>query len=250
MIKTLIPLIMITAAAIGNPAPGASIVMVDDTKAYPSNSIATPTDLQLIRNELTPLTTEAAQAFNASVLAHDIATAAYDSIRFIGSSNIVTSTAYITSIGSQASAGTNQVIRTHSMRLDGSPVTNIHLVATFDKMQTISPAIDWRSSLSADGSSTPWAVITNATCSWPVTVSAPGVDTPFVYAFDIPAPGSRTAMFRILSLDDGGGGSGLFFLFYNRLDVNGRTGWTGTITDNHGTVIEIQGGIAATPFGE
>lgn len=250
MIKTLIPLIMITAAAFGNPAPGVSIVMVDDSKAYPSNSIATPSDLQLIRNELTPLALQAAQALQTSTGAYSIAASAYNSIKFIGTSNIVTSTAYITSIGAQASAGTSQVIRVHSMQIQGSPVTNIHLVATFDKLQTISPTVDWRSTLSAGGSSTDWAIVTGVTCSWPSIVSAPGADTPFAYSFDVPAPSPTTAMFRILSLDDGGGGSGLFFLFYNRLDVDGRTGWTGTIVDNHGHSIEIKGGIAANPFGE
>jgi len=241
-------LLIITAAA--NPPPGRSIVMVDDAVAYPTNSIATPSELQQLTAQLTPLAAKSTAAFDNSVNAITLAGDAYDSIRFIDASNIVSSTAYITSIGAQTSAGTSQVIRVYSMRLDGSPVTNIHLVATFDKLQTVSPAVDWRSSLSTGGTSTGWAVITNVTCSWPSTVSAPGASTPFVYSFDVPAPSPATAMLRVLSLDDGGGGSGLYFLFYNRLDVNGRTGWTGTLTDNNGTAIEIVGGIAAQPFGE
>jgi len=236
--------------AAANPPPGSAIVMVDDTTAYPSNSIATPSALQLITNELTPLVAQASLAWTTSSAAHALAAEAYDSIRFINADNIVESTAYITSIGSQSSAGTNQLIKVYSMRLDGSPVTNIHLVATFDKFQSISPAVDWRSSLTADGGSTDWTVITNVVCSWPTTVSAPGALTPFIYSFDVPAPSGTTAMFRILSMDDGGGGTGLYFLFYNFISVNGRIGWTGTLVDNNGTEVHIQGGIAAALFSE
>lgn len=232
------------------PAPGSAIVMVDDDQAYPSNSIALPSDLQLLRQELAPLHTEASTAWQTAGSALDLSQQAYDSIRFIDASNIVSSTAYVTSVGAQASAGTNQVIRILSMQVQGSPVTNIHLVATFDKLQTVSPKVDWRSSLTSAGGSSDWAVITNITCSWPTTVSAPGATTPFVYSFDVPAPSPSTAMFRVLSMDDGGGGTGLYFLIYNFVSVNGRVGWTGTIEDNNGTVIDIKGGIAAAPFAE
>ncbi|MDD2241145.1 MAG: hypothetical protein PHI93_10900 [Kiritimatiellae bacterium] len=238
------------AILLANPPPGAAIVMVDDERAYPSNSIALPSHLQQLQQQLTPLYSQAVNAWQQSGAALDIAQQAYDSIRFIDASNIVSSTAYITSIGSQQSAGTNQLIKIYSMRLDGDPITNIHLIATFDKLQTVSPAVDWRSSLTANGSSTGWAAITNVTCSWPTTVSLPGADTPFIYSFDVPAPSPAKAMFRILSMDDGGGGTGLYFLFYNFISVNGRVGWTGTLVDNNGTQIEIKGGIAAEPFSE
>jgi hypothetical protein len=239
-----------TASAATAPLPGTAIVMVDDTTAYPSNSIATPSALQLIRSELTPLDTEAAIAFTNGAAAFDQASAAYDSIRFIDASNIVESTAYITSVGAQSSAGTNQVIKIYSMTAQGSPVTNLHLIATFDKLQTVSPAVDWRASLTSSGGSADWAVITNVTCSWPTTITGTGADTPFVYSFDVPAPSPTTAMFRILSMDDGGSGTGLYFLIYNFVSVNGRVGWTGTIEDNDGTTIDIVGGIAAAQFSE
>lgn len=239
--------IAITATAAPAPAPGAAIVMVDNTTAYPTNSIATPSELQLLQQQLTPLAAEATTAINASISARSLAEDAYNSIRFIDSSNIVVSTAYIPSVGTPASAGTNQTIRIHSMRTDGSPVTNIHIIATFDKLQTLQPTIDWRASLTT---STPgdWIALTNVVCSWPATVPAPGIETPFVYSFDIPAPNPGNAFIRVISLDSGGAGSGYYFLIYNYISINGRRGWSGQTRANDNTLLDFVGGLCVEPF--
>lgn len=234
----------------GNPDPGRAIVMVDETTAYPSNSIATPSELQQLSNQIGPLDTKSTAAFNKSVGAYDFSEYAYNAIRFIDSSNIVVSTAYVPSVGTPASAGTNQTIRVYSMTASGEPTTNIHIVATFDKLQTVAPAVDWRGALTSGGAPGGWSTLTNIVCSWPDTVEAQGAETPFVYSFDIPAPAGTAAFFRVVSLDDGGAGSGYYFLVYNFISINGRAGWTGTATADDGTEIEFVGGLAVEPFSE
>lgn len=252
MIKSITLALLIAALALAQqpPPPGRSIVMVDNTTAYPTNAIATPSELAQLQDQLTPLAAEAATAFNQAVTAHDTATAAYDSIRFIDAPNIVVSTAYVPSVGTPASAGTNQVIRIHSMSTSGNPITTIHVIATFDKLQTLPPVIDWRASLTTSGSPTAWQPLANVTCSWPATVAAPGVNTPFVYSFDIPAPDPGNAFIRVLSVNSGGAGSGFYFLVYNFISINGRRGWTGTATANDSSTVQFIGGLAVQPFAE
>lgn len=218
------------------------VVMSDGTKAYPSNSVATPAQVNAISVELAPLADSAAADHTLATNADVLARAAYDDVRFISSPNIVSSTAYIQSVGAQASAGTNQIIRIHSLRPDGSPVTNLYLVATFDKLQTVSPAVDFRYVFTQGGTNTVWASATTAVCSWPTLISDPTVtNSTYIYSFNVPVPGVASCFFRVLSHDDGGSGSGYYFLVYNFITVNGRNGLTADIEG----VGHYEGGILA-----
>jgi hypothetical protein len=219
--------------------------MTDGVAAFPSNSVATPAQLSQVSDALAPLSEACAASRVSATNAAAVASAAYDAIRFVDAPSVVTSAAYIQSVGAQASAGTNQVIRIHSLQAQGSPVTNLHLIGTFDKLQTVAPTIDYRYLLTQGGTNTVWASATNAACSWPATVAdATVTNGAYIYSFDLPVAASASAFFRIVSRDDGGSGSGFYFLVYNFISVNGRVGRTADIEG----VGHYEGGILAAPL--
>ena len=248
MIRPVLSVLCLLASVLtltANPPAGRTLIMSDGTKAYPSNSVATPAQVSSVADQLDPLSSQAATARSLAEGAAGLSVAAYDSVRFMDASNIVSSTAYIQSVGAQASAGTNQVIRIHSLLLMGSPTTNLHLIATFDKLQTVAPTVDFRQRFTQGGTNTVWASTTNTVCSWPATVTDNTVtNSAYIYSFDVPVPALESCFFRVLSRDDGGSGSGFYFLVYNYISVNGRIGRTGDVEG----VGHYEGGILAAPL--
>lgn len=234
------------------PAPGSAWMMSDGDKVYPTNSAATPTQIQSLQSTQTTLSGRVASTYAISTGAVDAANSALDVVRHINQDDIVVSQVFVTSIGSQSAANSNQIIKILGFLASGSPVTNIHVIGEFDQLQTTRPGLDWRSSLSSLGeSSSEWLALDDVVCSWPSVVAHPNATQPFVYSFDVPIIGAPASMFvRVISHDDGGAGSGFYFIIYNGLIINGRMGQTITLVDDAGGTNDFISGILCRPLEE
>jgi len=234
------------------PSIGSAWMMSDGSKVYPTNSAATPSQIQSLQTAQDALSSQVEVVYSVSTGAVARANEALEVVEFINQDDIVVSQVFVNSVGAPAAAGTNQVINILGLSLSGYPLTNISVVVEFDQLQTTSPGLDWRTTLSESGNSgSTWLAVTNSTCSWPSTVSHPSAVYPFIYRFNVPVVGAPASLFvRAISHDDGGAGSGFYFIIYNGLIINGRMGRTATIIDDAGGTNEFVTGLLVRPLEE
>jgi hypothetical protein len=70
------------------------------------------------------------------------------------------------------------------------------------------------------------------------------------YLFTIPKPTNTSAFFRVVDNSTGASGSGLYWLVFGGIVVDGQMGLTGTITNIVNSVTntyQIRGGIVVNP---
>lgn len=227
------------------PVAGSAWMMSDGDNVYPTNSAATPTQVEAVKAAQVTLSARVDDGYANCTNALAQADAALDVVKFANQDDIVVSEVFITSIGSPAAAGTNQIINILGFTVSGAPVTNIHVIAEFDQLQTSEPGLDWRSALTADGESdSDWLALTNVACSWPTTVEHVDAVYPFVYSFDVPVVGAPETLFvRVISHDDGGAGSSYYFIISNGLIINGHMGRSATIVDDAGGTNTFEAGL-------
>lgn len=227
------------------PALNSAWMMSDGDNVYPTNSAATPSQITVLRNAQLDLSFKADAVYNTSTGAVTKANEAMGVVTFANQADIVVSQVFVTSVGTPAAASSNQVIKILGFVPTGSPVTNVRVIAEFDQLQTTRPGLDWRSTLSTGGvSGSEWATSTNTITSWPASVSHPDATSPFVYSFDLPVLGAPSSMFvRAISNDNGGAGSGFYFIIYNGIIINGRMGATRLIVDDTGATNTFVSGL-------
>lgn len=236
-------------AQTNGPQPGSAMVLTDGTEFYPTGSVPSKASVASLSSRVASVEDQAATCEDTSASAVADAQRALNTVTFVGVSNIVEITAYVGSIGSTVS--TNQILKIVRFAQSGTPVTNLHFVTAFSAVQTATPFLDWRMTLSGGGtSSNDWTAVTNAVCSWPSQVT--DALTPsgyYAYSFDLPVSGmSGSAFFRVVAGTGGGAGTGWYLLIYNFLSVNGRKGRTVTVVDDNANTLEFIGGPLVEPL--
>lgn len=215
------------------------VVLIDDNGATrPAQSIATPGQVTSATEEATTTRAAAAAVEAPATNALTIATAAYGRTALYSTNFVVTSTVYVQSIGGVPYDPSNQTIRVHSLAVVG---TNVTIVGTMAQEPLIAPVLDWRQKLNTGAWTNISATVTE------VAVPAGVTNAVTAYQFTLPKPSITNAFFRIVDNSTGASGSGLYWLVYGGITVDGRDGWTGSITNNVGAVYTIRGGIVVNP---
>lgn len=202
----------------------------DGVTTVPANSIATP-----------------AQVTNATVTAQDAYTTATGlaaraeictaKLHDYGTNYVVTSTVYVQSIGGVPYDPSNQTINVRSF---SATSTNVSILATVRQTPLVPPTLDWRVALSGGA----WSNIsaTVATTDIPAGVT----NAAAAYLFTLAKPGTASSFFRVVDNSTGASGSGLWWVVFGGITVDGKLGATRSVT-NGADVCSFVGGILVEP---
>lgn len=211
-------------------------ISTDGKTTIPPNTIATPGQV----------TVAASAASNAKSTADEALAAALDVSGTVGlySTNyVVTSTVYVQSIGGVPYDVSNQVINVQSISVTPE---DISIVATVRQTPLVPPALDWRVTLSTNN------VWSNIVANVAVTDIPQGVtNAAAAYLFTLDRPDSGSAFFRVVDNSTGASGSGLWWVVFGGITVDGHAGLTGSVT-NDTDVMKFVGGILVEdePWGQ
>jgi hypothetical protein len=215
------------------------VVLIDDNgSTRPAQSIATPGQVATATDTAESVRTEVQAIAEPATNALTIATAAYGRTSLYSTNFVVTSTVYVQSIGGVPYDPSNQTIRVHSLAVVG---TNVTIVGTMAQEPLVAPVLDWRQKLNTGAWTNISATVTE------VAVPAGVTNAVTAYQFTLPKPSITNAFFRIVDNSTGASGSGLYWLVFGSIFVDGQEGWTGAITNNVGAVYTVRGGIVVNP---
>lgn len=212
---------------------GNAVLIAQDGTTIPSNTVATPTQVEALGADADAVRDDAT---NIQVRAEACA----DKVRLYSTNYVVTSTVYVQSIGGVPYDASNQVVRIIAVQ---PSATNIEITATVRNEPLVSPALDWRAALNAGA----WSNVTAAATE--IAVPAGVTNAAAAYRFDIPLPGSN-AFFRVVDNSTGVSGSGLWWIVFGGITVDGRRGLSGSVTNVVGIITNVHqfvGGILAEP---
>ena len=205
-------------------------VSADGLTTVPPNSIATPA--------LTAAATDrATDAYNAATGFSSRAEMCVEKIRAIGTNYVVTSTVYVQSIGGVPYDPSNQTITIQSFL---PTATNISMVATVKQTPLVPPALDWRVSMAGGAWSNIAATVAQTGMPDGVTNAAAA------YLITLPKPGGASSFFRVVDNSTGASGSGLWWVVFGGISVDGKKGVTRSVT-NGADVCDFVGGILVEP---
>jgi hypothetical protein len=218
------------------------VVQINDAgETRPAQSIATPGQVSAATSTAEATLTEAQALQAAATNAQTTANTALTRTSLYSTNYVVTSTVYVQSIGGVPYDASNQTIRIHSVALVS---TNVVVVGTVKQVPLVNPILDWRQSL--DGGA--WSNITAAVEQ--VDIPAGVTNAVRAYQFTLPRPHNTQAFFRVVDNSTGASGSGLYWLVFGGITVDGRAGNTCTITNIVGSVTNLYpvvGGIVVRP---
>jgi hypothetical protein len=215
------------------------IVLINDSgDTRPAQSIATPGQVQTATTTAEATLTEAQSLQATASAAQATANAAFGRTALYSTNYTVTSTVYVQSIGGVPYDPSNQTIRVYSVQVVS---TNVEIVATVKQVPLVVPILDWRQSLNGGA----WSNVT-ATVS-EVAIPEEVEDAERAYKFVLPKPSNVSAFFRVVDNSTGASGSGLYWLVFGGIYVDGHKGWTGSITNNTGGVFHVRGGAVVNP---
>jgi hypothetical protein len=200
----------------------------------PPNSIATP-------QQIGALASTADEAYIASTGMAARASACADRVRTFSTNYIVTSTVYVQSIGGVPYDPGNQTIRIQSFTASES---TIRIVGTVAQLPLVPPALDWRVAINAGSWSNVTASVSQIAVPQGVTNAAAA------YEFQLARPASSSSFFRIVDNSSGASGSGLWWVVFGGISVDGHRGLTGAVTNSVGAVTNVcrfVGGILVDP---
>ena len=202
----------------------------DGVTTVPANSIATPA-------QVTNATITAESAYNTATGLSSRAEICVEKLHAYGTNYVVTSTVYVQSIGGVPYDPSNQTIRVQSFAASS---TNISIIATVKQTPLVPPALDWRVSLSGGA----WS---NITASVATTDIPDGVtNAAAAYLITLPRPGTSSSFFRVVDNSTGASGSGLWWVVFGGITVDGHLGMTGPVTNGE-DVLNFVGGILVEP---
>lgn len=218
------------------------VVLINDAgQTRPAQSIATPAQVQSATEAASNTLSSATAISEPATNAQAIAQAAFDRTTLYSTNYVVTSTVYVQSIGGVPYDPSNQTIRVHSVAIVS---TNVVIVGTMAQDPLVAPVLDWRQSLNGGAWSNITATVTE------VDIPAGVTNAAAAYQFTLPKPANTSAFFRIVDNSTGASGSGLYWLVFGGIYVDGRKGATCTLTNIVGSVTNtwpVVGGIVVDP---
>jgi hypothetical protein len=206
-------------------------INADGSQTIPPNTIATPAQVEALSNE-----TETVHAAATNIETR--AAECVDKVRLYGSNYVVTSTVYVQSIGGVPYDPSNQTIRVHSLTADSESVT---ILATVRQTPLVTPALDWRAALNAGA----WSNATATVQEVAVPAGATNAVKAYEFTLDRPDTGG-SAFFRVVDNSTGASGSGLWWVVFGGIAVDGQLGRTGIVT-NGVDELRFVGGILVEP---
>jgi len=222
------------------------VVLIDaatgDTK--PAQSIATPGQVQSATTAASNTLDTATALETTASTAAALAQAAYARTTLYSTNYVVTSTVYVQSIGGVPYDPSNQTMRVHSIAADAE---NIVITSTVSQEPLVTPTLDFRQSLNGDA----WSNITATVQE--VAVPEGATNAVKAYQFTLDRPTGASAFFRVVDNSTGASGSGLYWLVFGAIYVDGQKGWTGIFTtpdEGNTRTNRVVGGIIveATPL--
>lgn len=244
MIK-LIPILVLTACGVIAATTNnlGLIVQIDDAgNTLPTNSIATPAQVGSATAAAATTLDAATATYDAATNAQAIAQAATDRVVLYSTNYVVTSTVYVQSIGGIPYDPSNQTINVTSIAVP----SNIVIVATLKQIPLIPPVLDWRIALDTGA----WSNITATATQIDIPEGITNAATAYQFELPKPAGADASSFFRVVDNSTGASGSGLYWLVYGGIYVDGRRGYTGAITNIVGSVTntwQVRGGIVVDP---
>lgn len=207
------------------------IVQVNEagTQTIPPNTVATPAQVSELGDTAVTVNDSA-----TNIAAR--AAACADKIRLYGSNYVVTSTVYVQSIGGVPYDPSNQTIRVHSLTASAN---EIKVVASVAQTPLVPPVLDWRVTLNSGA----WS---NSTATVSETDIPAGVTAAKAYEFTLARPSGGSAFFRVIDNSSGASGSGLWWVVFGGISVDGKLGFTGIVT-NGVEELRFVGGILVEP---
>lgn len=202
----------------------------DGVTTVPPNSIATPA-------QVTNATVTAQDAYNTATGLSSRAEICVEKLHAYGTNYVVTSTVYVQSIGGVPYDPSNQTINVQSFTATS---TNLSIIATVKQTPLVPPALDWRVALSGGAWSNIAATVATTDIPDGVTNAAAA------YLFTLPKPGTSSAYFRVVDNSTGASGSGLWWVVFGGITVDGHPGATCAVT-NGADVLNFVGGILVEP---
>ena len=242
VLATIIGVMMFGSANAATTNTIGNVVLINaegDTR--PAQSIATPGQVSTATDAAEATLTEAQALQATATSAQTMATLALGRTALYSTNYVVSSTVYVQSIGGVPYDASNQTIRIHSVNI---VFANVVIIGTVKQVPLIAPVLDWRQSINGGM----WSNITASVSE----VSLPEGVTNAVraYSFSLPKPSETSAFFRIVDNSTGASGSGLYWLVFGGITVDGQRGMTGAITNVVGGVTNrylIRGGIVVNP---
>ena len=219
------------------------VVLINDAgDTRPAQSIATPGQVNTATDTAEAVRTET-QALQATATgAQATAEAAFGRTYMYSLHYVVTSTVYVQSIGGVPYDASNQTIRVYSVNIVS---TNVVIIGTVKQVPLVAPILDWRQSVNGGAWSNIAATVTQVDLPQGVTNAVRA------YQFTLPKPSNTSAFFRIVDNSTGASGSGLYWLVFGGITVDGHRGMTGAITNTFNSVTniyQIRGGIVVNPI--
>lgn len=230
-----------TARAATTNTVGHVVLINDAGDTKPAQSIATPGQVNIATDAASATLTEAQALQATATAAQATATLALGRTSLYSINYVVTSTVYVQSIGGVPYDASNQTIRVYSLNLVS---TNVVIVGTVTQVPLVTPVLDWRQSVNGGAWSNISATVTQVDLPQGVTNAVRA------YQFVLPKPSNTSAFFRIVDNSTGASGSGLYWLVFGGITVDGHRGMTGAITNVVNSVTntyQIRGGIVVNP---
>ena len=206
----------------------------DGSETIPPQSIATPAQVYSLGDA-------AQSAADAAAALADTASYCAERVRLYSTNYVVTSTVYVQSIGGVPYDPSNQTIRIQSVT---ASATNVQVLATVRQIPLVAPKIDWRVALDSGAWSNISASVSQTSVPQGVTNAAAA------YLFSFQRPNASSSFWRVVDNSTGASGSGLYWIVFGGISVDGRKGATCTITNVVGAVTNrwpVVGGIVVEP---
>ncbi len=206
----------------------------DGTETIPPRSIATPHQVQQAEGR-------AASSLQVATDLESRVNTLEEQCARLGTNLVVTSTCYVKSIGGVAYNPDLQFIRVVDFKVDGD---DLEIIGVVTQNPLTPPTLDWRIKLSKDDL---WGniVATVDEVALPANLPDPPKDMTWrrAYRFRLPKPDGNSAFFRVIDNSSGASGSGLYWVIFSGVVVDGRVGVTTVLYDDFGRKITIRGGI-------
>jgi len=208
------------------------VVQVNDAgETIPPNTIATP-------QQVASLAESAGEAYDSATNLEARAAACSDKITLYSTNYVVTSTVYVQSIGGVPYDPSNQTVIVRSVAVTE---TNVSVLATVAQLPLVPPALDWRVTL---GSGSSWSNVSATVSSTDIPDGV--TNAAAAYLFTLPRPAAASSFFRVVDNSTGASGSGLWWIVFGGIRVDGYDGWTGVVT-NGPAEHRFVGGILVEP---
>lgn len=236
MQRTLFTLALLAAfAARADRLVGTAVLVSPDGSVSPTGTVATTSEVADIAAD-----TDAVRTVSTNI--QQRAESCADKVRLYSTNYVVTSTVYVQSIGGVPYDPSNQVVRLHALAVTD---TNVQVTVTVKQIPLVTPTLDWRATL---GTSGVWSNMTASASQIAVPEGVTNAAAAYLYTF--PRPSQSALFLRAVDNSTGASGSGLWWIVFGGITVDGRRGLSGSVTNVVGSVTNVHtfvGGILAEP---